>query len=169
MLPAYLANMAPVLGKKHLKSLAVPIDCGKKWKGKPVLGENKTWRGVILAVAASTIVFVVQQYLYNFNSFKTISLIDYSAAAVWIGILLGLGAIAGDSVESFFKRRFKVKAGKPWMPFDQIDFTIGALLLTAIVYFPGWTNAIIIVLISALGHVIINHLGYYLKIRNEKW
>ena len=169
MLPAYLANMAPVIGKKYLKSLAIPIDCGKKWKGKPILGKNKTWRGIILAVAASTIVFLAQQYLHNFSSFKSISIIDYSTAPILIGVLLGLGAIAGDSIESFFKRQLNVKPGKPWRPFDQVDFTIGALLLTAIVYFPGWANAIIIVLISALGHVIINHSAYYLKIRKEKW
>ena len=97
------------------------------------------------------------------------SLIDYSTATIWIGILLGLGAIAGDAVESFFKRMSGIKPGKPWRPFDQIDFTIGALALTSIVYFPGWANAVIIVLISAIGHVLFSHLGYYLKMKNERW
>ena len=169
MLPAYLANMAPVLGKNILKPLAIPIDFGKKWKGKPILGKNKTWRGVVLAAITSTIIFLLQAYLYKFPSMKAISLIDYSSASLWIGILLGLGAIAGDSIESFFKRRAKIKSGQPWIPFDQVDFTIGALALTAIVYFPGWINALIIILISAIGHILINHLAFYLKIRKEKW
>jgi CDP-2,3-bis-(O-geranylgeranyl)-sn-glycerol synthase len=169
MLPAYIANMAPPLGKNILKQLAVPIDRGKTWKGKPILGKNKTWRGVFLAVAAGAVVFFIQQYLYRFDSMKAVSLIDYSSAALWIGVLLGFGAIAGDSVESFFKRRRGIKSGKPWIPFDQTDFTIGALALCSIVYFPGWANAAIIVAVSAFGHVLINHIGYYLKLRDVKW
>ncbi len=169
MLPAYLANMAPVLGKSMLKQLAVPIDAGKKWKGKPVFGKNKTWRGLVLAVIFSTAVFLLQAYLYQFETARKISLIDYSTATVWIGILLGLGTIAGDAVESFFKRRMNIKPGKPWRPFDQIDFTIGALALTSIAYFPGWLNSVIIVIISAAGHVFFSHLGYYLKLKKDKW
>jgi len=169
MLPAYLANMAPVLGKGTLKQLAVPIDAGKTWKGKPIFGKNKTWRGVVLAVILSTCVFLLQAYLYQFEAARKISLIDYGTATVWIGVLLGLGAIAGDSVESFFKRRMNVKPGRPWRPFDQIDFTIGALVLTSIVYFPGWMNSAIIILISAIGHVFFSHLGYYLKLKKDKW
>jgi len=169
MLPAYLANMAPVLGKNILKPLAIPIDFGKKWNKQPILGKNKTWRGVLLAVIASTIIFLIQSYLYKFPSIKSISLIDYSSASLWIAFLLGLGAIAGDSIESFFKRRAKIPSGNPWIPFDQIDFTVGALILTAIIYFPGWLNAILIILISAVGHILINHLAFYFKIRKEKW
>jgi len=169
MLPAYFANMAPVIGKNYLKSLAIPIDMNKKLNKKPILGKNKTWRGILFAVIASTIVFIAQQYLYNFNIIKSISIINYQTSTILIGFLLGLGAIAGDSIESFFKRQLNIKSGNPWIPFDQIDFTVGALALTSIIYFPGWTNTLIIVLISALGHIIVNHTAYFLKIRKEKW
>ena len=169
MIPAYLANMAPPLGKGRLKFMEIPVDMGKKFRGKPLLGKNKTWRGVFLAVVVGLAVFALQKYLYNFEAMQKISLFDYSTATLWIGVLLGFGAIAGDAVESFFKRRIDVKPGKPWMPFDQTDFTIGALALTAIVYFPGWVNAVIIVAISAIGHILVNHIGYYLKLRDVKW
>lgn len=168
MIPAYIANMAPVLGKGRLEFLAVPIDMGRKWKGKPILGKNKTWRGIIFGVAVSTILFLIQRQLYNFEAFRAASLIDYSTATIWIGVLLGLGALAGDAAESFFKRRIGVKPGRPWIPFDQTDFTIGALLLTSIVYFPGWINCIIIVAASAFGHVLFSLLGYKLKLKKDK-
>ena len=169
MVPAYFANMAPPLGKGILKKIAVPIDMGKKWKGKPVLGKNKTWRGVILAVVAGAVFFLLQRYLYQFGSFKSVSLIDYSSASILIGVLLGFGAIFGDSVESFFKRRRGIGSGKPWIPFDQTDFTIGALLFASTLYFPGWVNAVVIVVLSAVGHILINRIGYLLKIRDVKW
>ena len=168
MLPAYIANMIPPLVKNQFKFLAIPIDGGRKWKGKPIFGRNKTWRGIVAGVVISTAIFLIQRYLYSFESFRLVSMFDYTTATVWIGILLGFGALFGDSVESFFKRRVGIKSGKPWIPFDQTDFTIGALLLTAIVYFPGWTNAVIIIVVSAFGHVLINNIGYYLKIRDTR-
>lgn len=169
MIPAYLANMTPPLVKNNFKFLAVPIDSGKTWKGKPLLGKNKTWRGLIAGTFVSTLAFLLQRHLYtSFEIFKSASMIDYSNAAIWIGVMLGFGALAGDAVESFFKRRAGVKSGKPWIPFDQIDFTIGALLFTSVFYFPGWTNAVLIVAISAAGHPLINTIGYYLKLRDVK-
>jgi hypothetical protein len=32
-----------------------------------------------------------------------------------------------DSVKSFVKRRVGIAPGAPWIPFDQLDFVIGAL------------------------------------------
>ena len=169
MLPAYIANMAPVLGKGVLKQLAIPIDRGKKWKGKPIFGKNKTWRGIVLGTAAGALVFLAQKYIYACPTAKALSIIDYSTATLWIGVLLGLGAIMGDAVESFFKRRWGIKPGGNWFPFDQIDFTIGALLFASVYYFPGWGNAVIIVVLSMFGHIFFSHLGYYLNLKKDKW
>jgi len=58
---------------------------------------------------------------------------------------------------------------KPWIPLDQIDFTIGALALGSFVFFPGWLNALIIISISAIGHILVNHGAYHLGIRDVKW
>jgi CDP-2,3-bis-(O-geranylgeranyl)-sn-glycerol synthase len=37
------------------------------------------------------------------------------------------GALLGDVIESFFKRRIGKDRGQDWIPFDQLDFLIGAL------------------------------------------
>lgn len=157
MLPAYLANMTPVFVKK-INFLGSPIDFGTG-----ILGGHKTWRGFLFAVIISTTVFSLQKYIGGEY------LIDYSNASLWIGVLFGVGVIMGDCVKSFFKRKFNIAPGKSWIPFDQIDFTIGALLFVSIIYFPGWINALIVVIVSGVGHVLINHLGYYLRIRDVKF
>ena len=36
------------------------------------------------------------------------------------------------------KRRVGVAPGKPWVPFDQFDYTLGAFALTAWLFWPGW-------------------------------
>jgi len=43
------------------------------------------------------------------------------------------GALLGDIVESFFKRRKGIERGKDWIPFDQLDFIIGVLFLSFII------------------------------------
>ena len=46
-MPAYLANMSPVLVSRWFSALAVPIDGGKTLWGKRILGDHKTWRGLL--------------------------------------------------------------------------------------------------------------------------
>ena len=49
-LPAYLANISPVLVRPWLRSLAVSIDGGKTLQGKRLLGDHKTWRGLLAGI-----------------------------------------------------------------------------------------------------------------------
>ncbi len=169
MMPSYIANMTPVISKGIMKWLAYPVDFGIRLNGKPIFGKNKTWRGLLLGTIAGTLMFVLQKWLYQFQFFQQNSLFDYTTATIWLGVLLAFGTLLGDMVESFFKRRVGVKSGKPWIPFDQIDYTIGALALASIIFFPGWAEAGVIVAISALLHIGVNRFAYYTHIRNEKW
>jgi hypothetical protein len=52
-------------------------------------------------------------------------------SAGWLatGLRFGFGAVAGDAAKSFFKRRLAIAPGSPWIPFDQLDFAVGALVL----------------------------------------
>jgi len=69
MLPAYGANMSPILGKNILKSFAKPLDFGYKWKGKRILGDHKTWRGLFLGVVVGALIFLLQQKAYSIPFF----------------------------------------------------------------------------------------------------
>jgi CDP-2,3-bis-(O-geranylgeranyl)-sn-glycerol synthase len=44
--PAYLANMSPVLVQRSFERLATPIDGGRSYRGKRILGDHKTWMGL---------------------------------------------------------------------------------------------------------------------------
>lgn len=168
-LPAYFANAMPVLGKNILKKFAHPIDFKKKLNGKPILGSHKTWRGVLFAVVAGTLVFYIQKLLYIYPFFQKISLVDYSQYSILLGFLMGFGAIFGDSAKSFFKRRLGIKPGGRWIPFDQLDYVVGALLFGAILYIPSWQAILIIFVASFFLHIISNHIAYYTGIKKVKW
>jgi len=172
ILPAYIANMAPVFAEKLgvLKFLARSVDGGKMWKGRPIFGDHKTWRGFVVGIVSALAVVWLQYFLQQFYFSQKISLINYSEVNLWfLGILLGFGALFGDLVKSFFKRRIGVLPGKPWIPFDQIDFALGALIFVNFIFRTPWTLVIIVLLVTPILHISANRLGYLLKIRNTKW
>lgn len=172
MLPAYLANMAPVLAQKSgvLKILDKPIDGGHQMAGKPIFGDHKTWRGFVVGVAMAAAIAWLQYFLYAIPVFQKISLLDYSGTNLWLlGFLLGFGALFGDLVKSFFKRRVNLAPGAPWIPFDQIDFVLGALIFAAPIYFPSWPAVILILILSPVLHIATNNIGYLLRVKNTRW
>jgi CDP-2,3-bis-(O-geranylgeranyl)-sn-glycerol synthase len=167
-LPAYCANMAPVIFKK-INFLKTPVDFNKTFKGQPLFGSHKTWGGLILATLAGGLIFYAQKLLYSVTFFQKYSLINYQEYSLLLGLLLGFGAIFGDLVKSFFKRRVNLKPGQSWIPFDQLDFVFGALLLSFIIYIPPVFSLLVIIISTPLLHIFTNHLGYYLKLQSTKW
>jgi len=160
--------MAPSLSKLCFKSINRPIDNNKLWLGKPILGSHKTWRGPIFSPLVSLMVFALQQYLYQFAWFAKISLINYPEYSVYLGLIFGIGVVLGELINSFAKRRASYPPGKSFIPFDQIDYTLGSLFLTSFFLWPGWDVAICVVIIGLVLHILINLLGYLLKIKRNK-
>ncbi len=134
IIPAYVANGCAVLvgGGK-------PIDFGKNWKdGKRILGDGKTWRGLLVGTfLGMTVGFglsVAAVYIDAWG-YDYLGLSDFYGFPFMIPIIFSIcfGALLGDVIESFFKRRIGKKRGEDWMPFDQIDFLLGVLFFSFIV------------------------------------
>lgn len=168
-LPAYMANMAPVLLKGQLKSLDTPLDGGRTWRGKRVLGSHKTWRGLVGGAMTGVIVFWLQKLLHDLTFFQTISIIDYSRYTVLLGLLLGTGALLGDAAKSFLKRQIGIKPGKPWPVLDQLDFVVGGLLLSSIIFLPEWRYILVLLLLTPILHLAANFISYSLGLQKDKW
>ncbi|MEI6288772.1 MAG: CDP-2,3-bis-(O-geranylgeranyl)-sn-glycerol synthase [bacterium] len=171
VLPAYFANMAPVIFDKLklLKFLAHPIDGGAQWRGDFVFGKNKTWRGIVSAVIMAVMVTGLQAVLMNQEYFRAISLIDYQSLWLVFGILAGLGAILGDLLKSFFKRRFKIASGSSWLIFDQLDFIAGFFIFTYFLFLPPFRIVVTVFVLTLVLHPLTNLLAYLLKIKKVWW
>jgi len=170
-LPAYFANMAPTFAKKAgiLKSLAKPIDLGKNFRGKPIFGSHKTWRGMISGIVLGILISYFQKILFQFSFFQKISFLNYQKLNVFfLGFLLSFGALFGDLISSFFKRRKSIKPGNPWIPFDQISFVIGAFFFVLPFFKISISAWFLILFLSFFLHVIFNRLGFWLKISDSK-
>lgn len=171
ILPAYFANMAPVIFARlgWLNFLARPIDGGIKVGRNFVFGHSKTWRGLLSAVILATIVTASQALLFNYGFFRRISLINYQHYFILFGILAGAGAILGDLFKSFLKRRVGIASGNPWPVFDQLDFVLGFLLFTYWLVKPSWPIIIFLFVMTILLHPLTNITAYLLKIKKVWW
>lgn len=159
-LPAGLANMTPPIANKIplLNKWKTPLDLGRTWRGKRLLGDNKTWRGLVSGTLVGAISAIIISKL-NTNTVVTI-------LPLFVGLLLGFGALAGDAIESFFKRQLDFKPGQPWFPFDQLDYIAGALIIILpFVPLPLWSIATIAVVFFGL-HLLTAYLGFLLKLKD---
>jgi CDP-2,3-bis-(O-geranylgeranyl)-sn-glycerol synthase len=163
-LPAGMSNMAPVFANKIplINRWNTPMDFGKKYKGKRILGDNKRWRGLIIgAIMASLTAALSWLVLGDLLPYQNVG------QALLIGGLMGFGALFGDAVESFFKRLSGVSPGESWFPFDQLDYIAGGLLF--IVPFIQLSDELIVVtIIMYFGlHLGTSYLGYLMKLKDQ--
>ncbi|MFB6132510.1 MAG: CDP-2,3-bis-(O-geranylgeranyl)-sn-glycerol synthase [Halanaeroarchaeum sp.] len=168
MLPAYVPNNVAVLagGGK-------PIDGGRVWKGQRVLGDGKTWRGTGAGILAGVIVAGGLNWIQPVASgLLGVALPTFSGT---VAVALAGGAMLGDVLASFLKRRTGRERGAAFPVVDQLDFVVVALL-AVFVLAPRWfaslfTPAVIvavIVLTPAL-HLLTNGIAYLLGLKDEPW
>jgi CDP-2,3-bis-(O-geranylgeranyl)-sn-glycerol synthase len=88
---------------------------------------------------------------------------------------LSLGAMLGDLTKSFFKRRLGMDRGDPLPIVDQLDFVIGAWVLTY-AFFSGWFTLnftlpviVVVLILSPLLHLGVNIIGFKLGKKKEPW
>lgn len=162
LLPAFAANITPVITKylpfKH------PLDFGLSINKKRILGTNKTIEGLLIGILASTLTTLIQHNL-------TPTPYDILTYDKWLilGISIGLGALLGDALKSFFKRQFNIAPGKPWPPFDQIDYGIGTT--TALLFFINLSpyNILTIIILCGAMHMTTTTTAYFFKLRPNPW
>lgn len=108
-----LANGAPILADYWLgRRWQQPVDCGWTFlDGRPLFGASKTWRGLVAGGCAAVIAAV------------TVGL------SPGIGLWLGAGAMGGDLLSSFVKRRLGLAPSDMALGLDQIPEALLPLLL----------------------------------------
>ena len=128
VIPIYVANASAVI-----VGGGTPIDFGRNWKdGRRILGDGKTWRGLLsgtfLGMTVGFGLTVAASYLST-SEYSYLGLTNFEGFPLMIPLLFSLcfGALLGDIIESFFKRRIGKDRGQDWIPFDQLDFLVGAL------------------------------------------
>ena len=155
--------MAPVLANKvpNLNRWTTPLDFGMSYKGKRILGDNKTCRGLVSGIFLGGLVAALEgTYLFR---------VDTKYLYIWIlaGMLMGFGALMGDAVESFFKRRSGRNPGQTWFPYDQTDYIIGGLVVMLPFIGLNWGLIIRIFVLYFGLHLLLAYIGFLLGLKDK--
>ncbi len=167
ILPAYFSN-----GGGLVFGGGLPVDFGKSdSKGNRWIGDGVTWRGLIGGTLIGIITGIVQGYfgpqiIAEFGEYIITPIITNIPQGILIGFLLGFGALLGDALGSFLKRRLGIGRGKPAPILDQLDFLIVALILVSFVVELSWLFVIISLVLTLAIHLIANTCAYLLGIKD---
>ena len=149
--PSYVANAAPLLFGG-----GTPLDGGRNFiDGKRIFGSHKTVRGFFAGVIAGTIMGGAE------------SLVDSNLLLG--GFMIALGAVLGDLLGAFVKRRLKMKPGSPFPVVDQLDFVLGGLILGSLIFPMSWAAILLVVLATPPIHLGTNFGAYRLGIKKTYW
>jgi CDP-2,3-bis-(O-geranylgeranyl)-sn-glycerol synthase len=168
MLPAYVPNNAAVLAGG-----GSPVDGGREWGGRRLLGDGKTWRGTAVGTLVGALLALALNAL-NASAIE-VSGIGLPLFPALVVLSLPLGAMLGDIGASFVKRRTGRQRGATFPVLDQLDFVAGALLLTLAVA-PTWLfetltlpMLAVVVVLTPLLHLGTNAGAYLLGLKDEPY
>ena len=202
IVPGYFSNAGMVI-----MGGGTPIDKGRLWRdGKRIFGDHKTISGLIkgplyFGIPISLGIFGLFILLWPLIQAIPLSGIKMGIYSLYsdikyykfyfiggdlpIGflvlilrvVLCSYGAALGDLMGSFLKRRFNFKSGEPFWIIDQLDFAIGAIILTSIpsIFLPGIymipdANIIIFLLILTPSvSIIANTVAYLIGLKSVPW
>ncbi len=156
LLPAYCANMAPPFVKF--------------WHGwnrplhRRLLGDHKTVVGFGLGVAVAGGAAFLQSRLS-----PAVSLLWGPDAWVAVGLASGVGALGGDAIKSFFKRRLGLAPGASWIPADQLDFAVGALIGLALFVPLSASDVVLVLAFTFVADIAVNQIAFRVGIRDTPW
>ncbi len=168
LLPAYTPNNFAVLFGG-----GTPIDFGKKFiDGKRILGDGKTIRGFVAGVLGGLLVAHLQLLIERLAGFRLYSKLPYDQF-LQLAFLLAFGAMVGDALGSFIKRRFGVKRGKCFPVLDQLTFLLVAYAFASLspAFSTLFTMKILIIgiVITPVLHLVVNVIAYVLKLKEVPW
>jgi len=128
------------------------IDGGRSWSdGRQILGNHKTIIGFLAGVAVGTAIALLQGNIIQ-------------------GFLFSLGAVFGDLVFAFIKRRLGHPPGAPWPIGDQIGFVIFAILFGSLVEpRPDLLQDLTLLLTTIPVHYLSNLFAWGLKWKKNPW
>ncbi len=149
--PSYVANAAPLLfgGGR-------PIDGGRNFvDGQRIFGAHKTVRGFFAGIIAGSLIGVAESWV--------------EPSLLLGGLMISLGAVLGDLLGAFVKRRLKMKPGSPFPVVDQLDFVLGGLTLGSLFFPLSWLSILVVVLVTPPIHLGTNFGAYLLGIKKNYW
>jgi len=170
LIGSFLAHL-PVIRFDLLRSLKKPIDGGFTFRGRRLLGDNKTWRG-FFAMFCGVLVATLLLSGWTWYWSKLPGAIREAGPLIF-GVLLGLGTVLGEFPGSFMKRQLDIAPGAQRRSvagvlislWDQGDFVPGIFVALLPIHRMTMGQAVWSFGIIAGIHLAISALGFALGAR----
>ena len=158
------------------RRFAVPLDGGHTFRGRRILGDNKTLRGFLLMVPAAGAVFLLLALLLDSWPVRPApGLWPLSAGGYgWLGVGAGFGFMAGELPNSFLKRQLGIPPGAAPPGYlarvfcfvvDRLDSILGMLTaVSLLVPTPAATWGYVLVIGPGL-HYAFSHLLFLVGVK----
>ena len=159
--PAYAANGFPPLMQGK-----TAIDRGRTLNRKRLLGDGKTWEGLAGGIIVGVLVGALQVAYQAELDYLGLGLPQMTMPLV---AALVLGAMAGDLLGSFIKRRIGIKRGGQAPLLDQEGFLVAALAFAAFAQPLDGLMAAALLVITPPIHWLTNVCGYVMKFKRTPW
>jgi hypothetical protein len=147
--------------------LARPIDAGRRWRGRPLLGRNKTWRGLVVMPAVTATTIAAQQALAG-RSRHLAAVAPLRRGAPpdrSVGAICGAAYVVAELPNSFVKRRLGIAPGSSaprarvaQYVVDQLDSVVGCAVAIRMLYRIDTVDAAASALLGAGCHVAVERL-----------
>ncbi|SFK38302.1 CDP-2,3-bis-(O-geranylgeranyl)-sn-glycerol synthase [Nitrosomonas aestuarii] len=147
------ANGAPIMLRFLARNRMIyPVDFGYVFfDNKRLLGNSKTWRGLIVAIATTSLFALLLGY------------------SIETGLLIASGAMSGDLLSSFVKRRLGMRPSSMAPFLDQIPESLFPALLVMQAFDLTALNILYLVSLFVIFELTVSRLLYEIGIRKRPY
>lgn len=148
-----VANGAPIIIKRALgQTWNWPIDLGLRLgDGQPLFGKSKTYRGILGSILVTSLAALVLQLHW------------------YVGSLVAIGAMAGDLLSSFVKRRLRLPSSSMAPGIDQVPEALIPLALVAESLDLTWADIVLGTVLFWGGSLLLSRAAYAVGIRDRPY
>jgi len=157
------------------RRLAIPIDGGAHFRGRRILGENKTIRGFVVLIPAASLMFVLLAGAARIvpdlaSSLWPLGLAGYATLGAWAA----LGFMLGELPNSFVKRQLDIPPGQAargripaviGFVVDRLDSIVGMLAAVTFAVPTPWTTWLWVLILGPAIHWSFSVLLYRLGVK----
>jgi len=157
------------------RRFCIPLDAGRTWGGRRLLGDHKTWRGFIVIVPASGLAFSLLGALSEIAGSEAGRLWGLGPPGLLaLGSWAGFCFMAGELPNSFCKRRRDIAPGsvptRGWerrvcLLVDRFDSTVALLIGMSLFVTLHWMTWVWVLMLGPLVHFGFSALLYAIGVK----
>jgi hypothetical protein len=155
----------------------IPLDLGGTFRGKRILGDNKTLRGFMVIVPAAACSFLILGTIVSsYPDFSSRLWALSPDSYAFLGLVAGFGFMIGELPNSFIKRQLGIRPGGApvktgakvlFFALDRFDSIVGMLLAISLIVPTPWRLWLYVALLGPCVHWLFSVILYWYGVKER--